>query len=89
MAGAQEECTMSDEQKLIADRGFSFPLPFPFADLLVLGEYLDYLEGTIPSLHHVTLTEIEKTILEAWAESCNFIVEEENKSANTEAENAI
>ena len=57
--------------------GFHFPLPFPFADAEILEEYLLYLEGILPSLHHVTLTEAERSILDAWQESCQNLLEEE------------
>lgn len=49
-------------------RRFNFPLPFPFKEVDILEEYLLYLEGSLPSLHHVTLTEAERSILDAWEE---------------------
>jgi hypothetical protein len=58
-------------------RGFQFRLPFPFADAETLEEYLLYLEGSLPSLHHVALTEAERAVLDAWQECCQTLQEEE------------
>lgn len=61
-------------ETLARERGFHFP---PIPDVEILGEYLLCLEGSLPSLHHVTLTEAERSVLDAWQESCQNFIEEE------------
>ena len=71
---------VEDSQKAISERGFAFPLPFPFGDVEIIDDYLAYLEGSIPSLWHLPLTEVERTELDAWEESCLEILEERRRS---------
>ncbi len=53
-----------------------FPIPFPFQDEELFTEYVAYLDGDLPSIWHLPLTEAEKAELEAWEESCLRCVED-------------
>jgi hypothetical protein len=76
MAPAAEEDIYPFPDKSLLRRGFM--LPFPFRDMEILTDYLHFLDGDIPSLLHLPLTEIELVELEAWEESCRFLLERED-----------
>ena len=57
-------------QRLLDDREINFPIPFPFDDYDLLEDYLSYLDGSVPNLWHVPLTQAERAILDAWEEAC-------------------
>ena len=62
-----------------------FAAPFPLDDD-VLEEYMAFARGEIPSLWHLSVTEDERALLEAWMEKCMEAEEETARETWIEAE---